>query len=78
MSNKVNEIIQTTKLIKEITASLREQQTSTEQINVSVLELNSPTQQTATLSEQIASNARKLCANTLNPTKLMSYFKTAK
>lgn len=74
MNSNLTEIIKTTDLIREISASSMEQRSGAEQINTSVQQLNSITQQNASSSEELASSAEELNGKAKQLTELVSYF----
>lgn len=75
MNLNMSDILKTTDLIREISASSREQRTGTEQINSAVQQLNGITQQNASLSEEVASNSEELNARAKYLSELISFFK---
>ena len=78
MNQNVHEILRTTDLIREITATTHEQRTGTKQVNTSVQELNNTTQQNASLSEEVAASAEELNARAKALTDLIGYFQIKK
>lgn len=76
MNNNLTEIIKTTDLIREISASSMEQRSGAEQINTSVQQLNSITQQNASSSEELAASAEELNGKAKELAEMISFFKT--
>ncbi|MBN2656373.1 MAG: HAMP domain-containing protein [Spirochaetales bacterium] len=75
LTKLVPDIEKTAKLINEISYSSKEQKTGTEQINKSLLELDSITQQNAASSEELASTAEVLSSNSERLKELIAIFK---
>ncbi len=68
------EIEKTTQLIQEISASSAEQLKGVEQVNASIVELNTLTQQNASSSEELAASAQELSSQADNLNKLVKFF----
>lgn len=75
MNKNLPEIRKTSELVQEIAASSLEQKSGSLQINVSVQELNSITQQNAAAAEELASNAEQLTERSKFLLNLISFFK---
>ena len=65
----------TTTLVREITASCREQATGNEQINIAVQRFNTTTQQFASISEEMASNSEHLSNQADKLIDMIRFFK---
>ncbi len=68
------EIEKTTQLIQEIAASSMEQLKGAEQVNASIVELNTLTQQNASSSEELAASAQELSSQADNLNKVVKFF----
>ncbi len=74
MNTLLPEIARTTELVQEISSSSLEQNRGMQQINTAVTNLDSVTQQSATLSEEIASTSEELSAQAELLKSAVSYF----
>jgi len=74
MNTLLPEIARTAELVEEISASSLEQNRGMQQINTAVMNLDSVTQQSATLSEEIASTSEELSAQAELLKSAVSYF----
>lgn len=75
LNSNLTEIVRTTDLIREISASSSEQRSGAEQINASVQQLNITTQQNSSSSEELAASAEELNAKAKELSDLIAYFK---
>ncbi len=78
MKSLLPQIEESTNLIKEITASSKEQDTGAGQVNNSIQQLNYVTQQNAAASEELASSSEELSAQAEKLKDLVSFFKIEK
>jgi len=69
------EIDRTTTLVREISASCREQASGSEQINIAVQRFNTTTQQFTTISDDMASNSQNLSTQAERLIEMISFFK---
>ena len=76
LENVTPKIIKTADLVKDIAYSGKEQISGIELINNSMEQLNTVTQKNVTSSEQLASNAEQLLAQSGYLLKSISFFKT--
>jgi methyl-accepting chemotaxis protein len=74
LNKNVAEMQSTTKLIKEISTASFEQRTGSEQVNISIQELNTITQQNASFSNELASDASDLNEKAKKLAELIAYF----
>ncbi|TAJ12844.1 methyl-accepting chemotaxis protein [Marinilabiliaceae bacterium JC017] len=75
LENMVPEIVKTTSLIQEITASTEEQSTGADQINVALQQLNQINQENAAGSEELASSAEELSQSAEQLKELVAFFR---
>ncbi len=71
----VPEIERTAKLVQEISAASREQNTGSEQVNSAIQQLNQVTQQNAAASEQMAAGAEELSNQAEQLKEIIGFFK---
>lgn len=74
MANIIPEIEKTAKLVQEIAASSKEQNSGAEQVNDAIQQLNEVTQQNAAASEEMATSAEELAAQAEQLKELISFF----
>ncbi|MCK4922371.1 MAG: HAMP domain-containing protein [Bacteroidales bacterium] len=72
----VPEMSKTVKLVQEISASSREQNSGSEQINSAVQQLSQVTQQNAAASEELATSSEELASQAEQLKEVISFFKT--
>jgi methyl-accepting chemotaxis protein len=70
----VPEIVKTSRLIQDISASSNEQNSGANQVNGAIQQLNEVTQQNAATSEEIATNAEELASQADQLSVLVAYF----
>lgn len=75
MNNNLSKIIHTSELIQEISASSNEQKDGSQQVNDSVNQLNSLTQQNASAAEDLALKAYELTEKSTHLLDLISFFR---
>jgi methyl-accepting chemotaxis protein len=75
LSRLVPDIKRTAALVEEITAACREQDVGSSQINTAVVQLDRVTQQNAAASEQVASTAEELSAQSATLAQAISFFR---
>ena len=75
LNRLVPEIERTAKLVEEIAAASREQNSGADQINTAIQGLNSVTQQNAAASEEVATNAEQLSSQAEGLREALGFFK---
>ena len=75
MMEIIPEIEKTAKLVQEISAASREQNTGVDEINDAIQQLSSVTQQNAASSEEMSTSAEELSSQSEQLMELISYFK---
>ena len=75
LNRNLTELVRTTELIREISASSSEQSLGALQINSSVQQLNGVTQQLASSSEELAASAEELSSKAKQLTEMISFFR---
>ncbi len=76
LNSNLTEIVKTTDLIREISASSSEQRTGAEQVNNAVQQLNSTTQQYSSSSEELAASAEELNGKAKELSEMIAFFRT--
>jgi methyl-accepting chemotaxis protein len=75
LNNIIPQIEKTTRLIQEIAAASKEQNTGAEQVNNAIQQLNDITQQNASASEEMSASAEQMTGQAEQLLDLISYFK---
>lgn len=75
LNNIIPQIEKTTRLIQEITAASKEQNTGAEQVNSSIQQLNDVTQQNAAASEEMSASASEMTGQAEQLKELVAYFR---
>ena len=74
MSEIIPQIEETTTLVQQITNASKEQSEGTNQVNMTIQDLNNITQQNATTAEEMASSAEELLGQSVQLAEIISFF----
>lgn len=75
LEKMVPDVVETSRLVDEITAASSEQNTATTQVNASILELSNLTQQNSASAEELASSAEELASQAEKLKEMVAFFK---